>query len=90
MSSRINEIEIRISYPRGWEAEYRNRDFPSVWRADFPELFNGTLDGSNVHLRNTGVGGTLTEFFEYALMYRLRKNEGVCSLTYYELAAKSA
>src|SRR5579884_506879 len=89
----MTEQEIPIHYPLDWEDEYRVGEFPRVWRSAFPELFDGVLDGSRVRLRNTGTLGTLSEFFEYALMYLLRKNDGVCSLTYFELAgdiAKSA
>ena len=83
----MSEIEIPLSYPPEWEEEYRCGYFPSAWQRDYPELFDGTLDGSEVCLRNTGTRGTLTEFCEYALMYLLRRDYGFCSLTYYELAS---
>lgn len=80
----MGEIEFR--YPQRWEEEYKRSfpDFPRDWRRDYPELFDGTLDGSRVPLKNTGVPGTLSEFCDYALMYLLRR-DGYCSITYYEL-----
>src|SRR5689334_19311701 len=74
--------EIECQYPIQWEDEYKREGIVRTWSDEFPDTF----DGSCGTLKNSHPGN-LGSFFEYALMYLLRKHEGLHSLTYYELGA---
>ena len=71
------EHETLIRYPVTWEEEYRRTGFVDVWRSSYGDMF-ADYPGS-------GVPGTLDLFAQYALMYILRRDQGVQSLTWYKL-----
>jgi hypothetical protein len=73
--------EIDLAYPPSWEKAYRENGTVSVWHDEFPDLFRSC--GYSARL------GTLDLFPQYALMYLLRKQWGVMSVTWYSLADTS-
>jgi hypothetical protein len=81
------EDEIVIRYPLEWEEEFKSNGFPPVWLSDFPELF-GKARG--VHEPHKLPRESMYCFADYALMYLLRKHEGIESTTYYRLAVRNS
>lgn len=77
---RSHKEEIIIHYSREWEYEYRTTGFVSKWRYDFPELFADYKGSTRI--------GTLDLFPQYALMYLLRRDQRIESLTWYNLASR--
>ena len=68
-------------YPKEWEKEYRDTGIVQCWRRDCPDLFDGTR-GIPLQL---SPDGTLANFSTYGLMYLLKRDEGIDSLTYFRL-----
>jgi hypothetical protein len=83
-----SEVE-QIMYPLEWVEEFKRDGFPRVWLSDFPELFE---ESNGVHkpycLPRPDSHGSYG-FADYALMYLLRKHEGICSTTYFEIGLKA-
>ena len=78
----MEEAEITYWYPEAWDEEYRRTGAVKCWLDDYPHLFDGS--------RGTPVlspDGTLANLSTYALMYLLRRDEGIESLTYFRLCA---
>ena len=71
--------ELTLRYPRSWEDEYRNSGFVKLWRSTYPSMFED-ITGSGRH-------GTLDLFPQYALMFLLRRYEGIQSITWYKMAS---
>jgi len=69
-----------ITYPKQWEDEYRDTRFVALWRQHYPELF--------ADYRGSANPGTLDLFPQYALMFVLRSDHGIHSLTWYKLAGE--
>ena len=79
----VEDPEINYRYPHQWIEEYRRTGIVQHWYEDYPELFygsRGTCFGSGDNKKSN--------LSTYALMYLLKRNEGVESLTYFRLAAK--
>src|ERR1051325_11256492 len=79
------EPEIPIYYPPEWEEEYRRCGNIACWANDYPEMYDGSC---GMHTPPYATQGTMENFANYALMYLLRQQECVHSITYYRLAAK--
>jgi hypothetical protein len=73
--------ELTLTYPAAWADEYRRELTVACWAADFPEQFGGANE-----LRSTR-SGTLDLFPQHALMYLMRRDHGMQSITWYYLAA---
>jgi hypothetical protein len=71
--------ELILIYPRKWDAEYRKTRFVQLWRDKYPVLFED-------HKGSTRLG-TLDLFSQYALMYLLRRDKGIESITWYKLSS---
>jgi len=84
MKPLLNPAEPVIDYwyPKEWEKEYRDTGIVQCWRLDYPDLF----DGSRGIPLELDPDGTLANFSTYGLMYLLRRNEEIESLTYYRLS----
>jgi len=78
MNSFSQEI---IKYPELWETEYKKAGFVQEWRDENPTMFKDY--GGSTKL------GTLDLFPQYALMYLLRRDQGITSITWYKLADTS-
>jgi hypothetical protein len=76
----INE-EIIITYPRKWEEEYRKTRFVALWRHEYPAMFADYRGSANPR--------TLDLFPQYALMFLLRRDHNIHSLTWFKLAGKN-
>lgn len=74
----FNEERI-LRFPGEWEAEYKRTGFISQWRDELPELFHDYKGSTRI--------GTLDLFPQYALMYLLRKDDAIQSITWYKLAS---
>jgi len=83
----MDEIEIPIYYPPDWEDEYKRNRAIAIWSEEFPEMFDGSC---GTHKPPYARTGTLENFPNYALMYLLRKNHGVYSITYFRLGSKAS
>src|SRR5439155_13335031 len=59
----------------------------AVWSQEFPEMFDGSC---GTHKPPYARIGTPENFPNYALMYLLRKNDGVHSITYFRLGSKAS
>jgi hypothetical protein len=70
--------EIRVTYPRAWENEYRSTRTVAAWNAQHPEWFPAAPHSTKE--------GTLDLFPQYALMYLLAEMERVRSVTWLYLA----
>jgi hypothetical protein len=73
-------------YPVDWEREYKKFGTVNLWHKKYPELFKWYLKDYG-GLADTK--GTLGLFAQYALMFLLRDQEGVNSITWYEIAYAS-
>lgn len=69
-----------IPYPKRWEDEYKRTGFVTQWRLDYEEMFKDYKGRTGKEL------GTLKLLPQYALMYLLRKHEGIHSITWYKIA----
>lgn len=69
--------EFHISYPVEWEEEYCRIGFVTLWRRSYPDMF--------ADYSGAGVLGTKDLFAQYALMYLLRHDHDIQSLTWYKL-----
>lgn len=78
----MDYTEHTITFPPQWEDEYKATRFVSLWRERFPEMFK-YWEGSTVPLKG---GWSLDLFPQYALMYLLRDQHGIQSITWYALA----
>jgi hypothetical protein len=78
------EKETRLFYLFAWEEEYKQCGTVQIWKSEFPSTFDGSC-GTMESLPSFKSFGTLANFPNYALMYLLRKNEGIHSVTYFEL-----
>jgi hypothetical protein len=72
--------EHKLGYPSQWQNEYRKTGFVWLWRSDYPELFEDYLGSTR--------RGTLDLFPQYALMYLIRRDQGIHSITWYKLASR--
>lgn len=79
----MKEPELDYWYPHEWVAEYRLTGTVRRWRDDYPHLF----DGSRGTIKPFPDNST-SNLSTYALMYLLRRDEGVESLTYFRLTAQ--
>jgi hypothetical protein len=73
-----------IHYPLEWEDEFKRSGFPSIWLAEFPELF---VPNNGVHKPFRLPRNDVYGFADYALMYLLRRSRAVWSTTYFEIGA---
>ena len=71
--------EIVLKYPSIWEDEYRKTGFIQLWRDKYPDLFKDHGGSSRL--------GTLDLFAQYALMFLLRSEQRIESITWYKLAS---
>ena len=69
---------ITLPYPKEWAKEYKLTGLVSQWRRDYKTMFKDHKGSSQL--------GTLDLFPQYALMYLLRKQDGIYSLTWYKIA----
>jgi hypothetical protein len=81
--------EIIINYPVIWENEYRLKGLVSEWIDEFPKMFDDYLNWFTLKNSLSTRPGTLDLFAQYALMYLLRKDYGIHSLTWYALCLKN-
>ena len=81
----MTELELDYFYPAEWDDEYRRNGTVQRWCDDYPEIF----DGSRGTYRNPPGYNRKDNLSTYALMYLLKRDEGVESLSYFRLAAKS-
>jgi hypothetical protein len=68
-----------LKYPGTWEDEYRKTGFIQLWRDKYPGLFEDHKGAARL--------GTLDLFAQYALMFLLRRDQGIQSITWYKLAS---
>ena len=78
----MEESEITYWYPDAWDEEFRRTGAVQCWLDDCPYLFDGTRGILTLRPDNK-----LSNFSTYALMYLLRRNDGIESLTYFRLCA---
>jgi hypothetical protein len=71
--------EHNLSYPGIWKDEYRETGFVQMWRDRYPDLFEDHKGSARL--------GTLDLFPQYALMFLLRNEQGIRSITWYNLAS---
>jgi len=71
--------ERRLDYPRNWEDQYRNTGFVHQWRDKYSDLFEDYQGSTRL--------GTLDLFPQYALMFLLRRDKQIQSITWYKLAS---
>ena len=71
--------EVMLKYPPPWEDEYRKTGFIKLWRDKYPGLFEDHKGSARL--------GTLDLFAQYALMFLLRREQGIRSITWYKLAS---
>jgi hypothetical protein len=83
MSDSPDHTEFQIDYPPEWEEEYQRNRVVERWVADYPEQFADPVIG----ILGSTRPGTLDLFAQYALMYLLRRRDGVMSVTWYDIAA---
>lgn len=81
----MKEPEVSYWYPAEWVEEYRRTGTVQRWHDDYPYMF----DGSRGTLENIAGDNTTSNLSTYALMYLLKRDEGIESLTYFRLAAKT-
>lgn len=72
---------ITITYPSEWEIDYKNSGRVELWRKSYPDQFEDWM--GSTHL------STMDLFPQYALMFLLRDQQGVNSITWYKLADTS-
>lgn len=70
--------EFNLTYPVQWEAEYKLKGFVQEWRYHFPGLFKGC--------RRSSCRDDLDFFTKYALMYLLRRDREIHSITNYKIS----
>jgi hypothetical protein len=70
--------EFNLTYPVQWEAEYKLKGFVQEWRYHFPGLFKGC--------RRSSCRDDLDFFTKYALMYLLRRDHEIHSITNYKIS----
>jgi len=80
----ITEPEIDYWYPHEWEEEYRRTGKVQRWLDEYHHLFDGSRGTLKLLPDNT-----MSNFSTYALMYLLRRDEAIESLTYFRLCAIS-
>ena len=68
-----------LKYPGTWEDEYRKTGFIQLWRDKYPGLFEDHKGAARL--------GILDLFAQYALMFLLRREQGIRSITWYKLAS---
>jgi hypothetical protein len=71
--------EYILKYPSTWEDEYRKSGFVQKWRDEYPALFEDYKGSTRLE--------TLDLFPQYALMFLLRRDQGIRSITWYKLAS---
>lgn len=81
----MKEPEINFWYPTEWVEEYRRTGTVQRWHDDYPHIF----DGSRGTLENVSGYNKTSNLSTYALMYLLKRDQGIESLTYFSLAARS-
>ena len=79
----MDEPEVRYWYPPEWRDEFLRTGTVKIWGDHYPELGDGSL---GIHKPSPKNESSLST---YALMYLLRRDEGVHSLTYFRLPAKT-
>jgi hypothetical protein len=82
--SRVKEPEIELRYPYEWVEEFRTTGKVKCWLDNCPDLFDGRR--GTLKLSPDNMKSNLST---YALMYLLKRNESIESLTYFRLAAKT-
>jgi len=80
----MKEPEVRYCYPHEWVEEYRRTGTVQRWHDDYPKL----IDRSRGAVEPKG-DNTTSNLSTYALMYLLKRDEGLESLTYFRLTAES-
>ena len=73
--------ELTIAYPADWEIEYKNSGYIGLWRERYPDQFEEWMGSTRL--------GTMDLFPQYALIFLLRNQQGINSITWYELATTS-
>lgn len=73
--------EYTITYPANWVAEYKTSGYIGLWRKLYPDQFEDWMGSTRP--------GTMDLFPQYALMFLLRHQKGVNSITWYKLADTS-
>ena len=73
--------EYILTYPKSWEKEYRATCGVKEWKLRFPDQFQDWMRSTR--------RGTLDLFAQYALMFLLRRDEAVWSITWYKLGDTS-
>lgn len=81
MQGLVMDDELTLTYPTAWAEEYRRNLTVACWATDFPDQFGGANE-----LRSTRPG-TLDLFPQHALMYLMRRDHGMQSITWFYLAA---
>ena len=71
--------EILLYYPLAWEEEYKQTRFVQKWRDEYPKMFE--------YYKGSDKLGTRIMFAQYCLMYLLRSEHGVESITWYKIAS---
>ena len=79
----MQEPEFNYYYPREWEDEFRQKAFVQCWLDDCPNIFHE----SRCDLYDPD--DSLYNFPPYALMYLLKRDEDLESLTYFRIAAEN-
>lgn len=75
----MGEREVRYWYPPEWRDEFLRTGTVKIWSDHYPELGDGSRGIHNPFPKDESNLST------YALMYLLRRDEGVHSLTYFRL-----
>src|SRR5262245_44756803 len=84
----MDEPEITIYYPTQWDDEYKLIGHIAIWSQDFPEMFNSST--GVLKQPPYSAPGKMENFPNYALMYLLRQQLGIYSITYMRLGAKKS
>jgi hypothetical protein len=73
--------EHTITYPANWEKEYKTFGYIRLWRELYPDQFEDWICSNRI--------GTMDLFPQYVLMFLLRDQEGINSISWYEMADTS-
>lgn len=79
-------VDYALTYPAAWEEQYKSVGHVPCWRERFPDQFAEWM--GSTQQRPSG-DWTLDLFPQYALMYLLRDQQNIRSITWYELSDTS-
>lgn len=81
--------DIPLFYPKKWEEEYKKHGYVSQWITEYPALFKEYLGWFREPGSLSSKLGTLDVFGQYALMYLLKRDQGLHSVTWFCLGCRN-